>query len=163
MHREVLEFVEQSLRALPVSPKSVFELGSRDVNGSPRHLFPGVAYIGVDLAPGPGVDIVADAADWRPDGSSDLVLCLETLEHTDRAKDILLNAMSMVAPGGALIVTAATDPRAPHSAVDGAGLKPGEYYGNISVPEFASWCQGARRFHLEVDRFAGDLRALVIP
>ena len=69
MHPEARAFVAAAATRLPPGP--VVELGARDFNGSVRDLFPGApAYVGVDLAPGAGVDVVADAADWRPPPAS---------------------------------------------------------------------------------------------
>jgi hypothetical protein len=62
---------------------SVLDIGGRDVNGSPRHLFSEQVtdYTVLDIRPGDGVDIVADAATWDPDGQAwDVIICAETFE-----------------------------------------------------------------------------------
>jgi len=43
----------------------------------------------------------------------------------------VLQAFRMLEPGGMFVMTAAGPGRAPHSAVDGKGLQPGEHYANI--------------------------------
>ena len=81
------EYVEWAVAEhdLNRQPLSVLEIGSANVNGTVRDLFLNVRqYVGIDVAPGPGVDLVASSHDlWqthRP-RSVDVVLCLEMLEH----------------------------------------------------------------------------------
>jgi hypothetical protein len=61
------------------------EVGSADVaGGSYRELFPPpVEYVGVDLAPGPGVDVVLSSPYALPfeDQAFDLAISGQTLEH----------------------------------------------------------------------------------
>src|SRR5262249_32046337 len=110
--------------------RTVLEIGSWDVNGSVRRLFAGATYLGVDIVPGPGVDVVADGASFAPEHPPDCVVCTEVLEHTLRAEAIVANAHRMLAPGGVLVLTAAWAGRLPHSAVDGGRLRPREFYSN---------------------------------
>jgi len=129
MHAEAFSFVRAMTKDR--KPKTILELGSRDINGSPRILFPHAVYTGIDLEAGEGVDIVADAASWEPDGLYDLVFCLEVMEHTPDWPQIIDTAHSALNDGGLFVITAATDPRKPHSAVDGGELFEGEYYENV--------------------------------
>ena len=135
----------------------VLEVGARDVNGGVRDLLPPLAtYHGLDIAPGPGVDTVADAADWQPERTYDVVLCLEVLEHAERWAKIVANLAAWTAPGGVLIVTCATHGRAPHSGLDGGPVRDGEHYGNVGAAEVAELLPGCT---LTVDPQAGDLYA----
>lgn len=62
----------------------ILEIGSMDVNGSLRAGAPPEAnYVGVNIEPGPGVDIVVDKGQKLPfkDGSFDLVLASSVFEH----------------------------------------------------------------------------------
>ena len=62
--------------------KRVLEIGSLDINGSIRPLFANCVYVGVDLGPGPGVDLVVAGEDLTyPDGSFDVVASCECFEH----------------------------------------------------------------------------------
>jgi SAM-dependent methyltransferase len=65
----------------------VVEIGAADVNGSYRPLFKPFAtrYVGVDLSPGPGVDLVLnDPYDLPlPDASAHVVLSGQMLEHCE--------------------------------------------------------------------------------
>lgn len=85
--------------------RSTLEVGSFDVNGSPRRLFSG-PYVGVDMRPGPGVDEVASAADLPFEANTfDVVVCAEMLEH-DSAPWLSLPEMARVLrDGGWLLLT----------------------------------------------------------
>ena len=112
----------------------VLDLGGRNVNGSPRHLFPNATtYRCLDIAPGAGVDIVADAGTWRPDQQYDVVLSTECFEHSENWRDIVRTAFEALRPGGRFIATMAGPGRQLHSGITGEfGVQlPGETYGNV--------------------------------
>jgi hypothetical protein len=108
VHSSVLAFVERATRDLPEAIR-VLDIGSLDVNGSARGLFPNATeYVGVDLQEGPGVDVAASAHelyDHVPIGF-DLVLCLEMLEH-DSAPWLTAAQIAAVAKPGALVLVSA--------------------------------------------------------
>lgn len=145
MHAQAYEFVKGVLRAeLAVLANAerldrygVLEMGSRDVNGSVRDLFPrGVAYVGVDREPGPGVDLVMDAA-AVVGMTPAIVVCCETLEHEETPERLIRHAARILVPGGLLIVTCAGPGRKPHSGIDGGRLRAGEHYRNIPPAELS--------------------------
>lgn len=144
MHAEALDWLHRM--ATLIGPRrAVCELGGRDVNGTARHLLEGVEItVGVDLLPGPGVDVVADAADWHPGDwmRFDAVLCTEVLEHTPRGADICRNAHRLLRHDGVFLVTCAGPARAPHSAIDGGRLRQGEHYRNVTEAELRHWLAG---------------------
>lgn len=113
------------------------DIGGRDLNGTPRHIWPAVTWTVLDLRPAPGVDIVADAADWTPNRRYDVVLCTEVLEHAERWRDIVATCADALAPHGTLIITCAGPGRAPHSGIEATAIQPGEYYRNIPHDELA--------------------------
>jgi hypothetical protein len=129
LHAEAFFYVHQAIGGRRF--ESVLDIGGRNVNGTVRDLFPDSRYVTLDIAPGDGVDIVADAADWTPTSTFDAVVCCEVLEHTPRWPEILQTIAKALDLGGTAIITAAAPPRAPHSAVDGGPLRRGEYYGNV--------------------------------
>lgn len=134
MHAQVFEWVQRQVASLAVPPSRVLDIGSLDINGGLRPLFRDVDhYHGIDLVDGPGVDEVADAATWRPPATYDIVVSAEVLEHAPSWADILGTMWSAVGAGGLLLMTCATEGRAPHSAVDGLDVRPGEHYGNVPV------------------------------
>lgn len=111
MHGSVYGFLSTHATAESVAGKSVLEVGSLDVNGSPRRIIEPLepsSYIGVDVRSGPKVDLVCDASDLVSVFGSerfDLVVSTEMLEH---AKDWRLAVTSMklvLAPGGLLLIT----------------------------------------------------------
>lgn len=90
-----------------LASKTVVDVGSRDVNGSSRHLFDG-AYTGIDVESGPGVDVVCDIERWLHVvrlGSFDVVLSTEMLEHCFRPWLALGNMASLARRDGDLILT----------------------------------------------------------
>lgn len=112
---------------------SILDIGGRDINGTCRTLFPNAVYTVLDARPGPNVHILADAADWDPDGRRwDVVLCTEVFEHAAHWPGICRTAYKALWPGGKLIVTAAGPGRGPHSGIDGGGVVyPDEHYENV--------------------------------
>ena len=160
MHPEAYGYVERFAEGRHF--EQVVEFGSKDVNGSVEMLFDCDSYYGIDLAPGRGVDEVADAATWRSaTGPVDCIVCCEVLEHSPVWIDIVRNAARNLWPGGCFVMTCATDQREPHSAVDGGPLRQGEYYGNVDPKQFCMEASlaGIVLKHLEVDVPRGDLRA----
>jgi len=93
---------ERAGRCLP----PVLEVGSYDVNGSVRPLFP-EPYTGMDMREGPGVDLVANVLEretFAPESFA-TIITTETLEHVSEPAVAVENMASWLAPGGQLIVT----------------------------------------------------------
>ena len=116
MHNSVLEFVRVEVASRNLSHQSVLEVGSLNVNGSPRRFFAG-PYVGVDMREGPGVDIVLNAHDLgtlnigsvdgrQIDSTFDCIICTEMLEHDDDPWTSLREMRQVCVKGGHLIVTA---------------------------------------------------------
>lgn len=62
--------------------------------------------VGLDIEPGTGVDVVADAHDLPfPDSSFELVLCTEVLEHLHTPQRGIDEMYRVLAPGGTLLLT----------------------------------------------------------
>ena len=160
MHAEAFAFVQQTLAQLPPR-KRVVELGGRNFNGSIRGLFNGAEYTSVDILDGYGVDVVSDAADYQPASPPDTVVCCEVLEHAPNAGAVVHNALRMLAPGGVLVLTCATDPRVPHSGIDGNSVRAGEHYANVPREDLARWLKGADVRVLQTQP-QGDLQCLAV-
>jgi hypothetical protein len=163
MHVEVMDWLRARFRELP-GDLHVFEIGAKAINGTARQApAPGQvrAWWGCDLVSGAGVDFVGGGDDAVPPWSADVVVCCEVLEHTPLGQEILANAARQLRPGGALLVTMATEPRAPHSAVDGGPLRQGEYYANVHAATLAGWLRAAgfTEAVLVTDAARGDLWA----
>jgi hypothetical protein len=160
MHASAYQWLETI--AGTVKANRVLEFGSRNVNGSCRPLFPGAEYVGIDIADGPGVDVVCPAESFTGDGRLfDCVVCTEVLEHTAAGREICANAFRLLNHGGAFIVTCATTGRAPHSAIDGNQVREGEYYLNVTKDAMAKWLAIFRKVSM-VDSVPCDLYAIAI-
>ena len=163
MHVEAMDWLRLTTGLLR-RPELVLELGSRDVNGSPRSLYPGLAgYVGVDRRDGPGVDVVADAATWRPPPWLRFNLCFSTeaLEHAEQADLICQTAYESLHPGGVFLVTCAGVRREPHS-MDGGPLWEGEFYRNVDPPMLRLWLEPFRVRMVQCGRGGQDLYAMAI-
>ena len=161
MHNEAYQWVR---RNAPTMSVRVLDLGGRDINGSVRSLFPdATTYRVLDIADGPNVDVVADAATWVPDGEYDVVVSCETFEHTAVWPDICRTAFKACAEGGVFIATMAGPGRPEHSAVDGGWvLHPGEYYGNVDPVELSAVLEdcGWRDVVVDQQTRPADVRAV---
>lgn len=163
MHEQAFDYVKKTVKKYGPF-KSVLDIGGRNVNGSPKELFPNASYLTLDIVPGHEVDIVADAADWTPDQKFDCVITTETFEHTPRVEEIIQNIARMLKPGGRVIITCASSPRMPHSGIDGGRLHADEYYSNVEPESMYAYLEDARFFEIEVTKriypnHGGDLYA----
>jgi SAM-dependent methyltransferase len=156
MHPEAMQWVAE--HAIPEA-KRVLDIGGRNINGTPRDLFPvatapGGTYRCLDVLPGEGVDIVADAGTWRAEpGVYDVVVCTEVFEHAENWRDICRTAFEALAPGGLFIATMAGPGRPVHSGVDGGWqLHPGEHYGNVHPRDLAEALAAAGFVDVVTDR-----------
>lgn len=106
-----LDFGRRALSTGEVVGKRVLEVGSLDVNGSLRPMLESGApslYVGVDIAPGPGVDEICDVSELVHrfgNEAFDLVICTEGLEHFLDWRGAVSNLKRVLRPGGALLVT----------------------------------------------------------
>lgn len=101
-----MAWVAARVGELDLAGRSTLEVGSYNVNGSVRPLFTG-EYVGVDMRPGPGVDMVAPAAHlpWHNDHFG-VVVCTEMLEHDPTFWLSVPEMARVLQPGGLLILTA---------------------------------------------------------
>ena len=87
MHRSAYRFGKQFLLELYIgrAPSRILDVGSLNVNGSLRdHALCEYEYIGVDMVPGPGVDIVLDDCNSLPfpDQHFDAIVTSSVFEHS---------------------------------------------------------------------------------
>ncbi len=92
-------------------PGPVLEVGSLQVQdeavGDLRPLFRGRRFVGCDMRPGPGVDLVGRLeALPAADGAVGTVLCLNVLEHAWEVRRGAEEIRRVTAPGGLALVTA---------------------------------------------------------
>ena len=115
------------------------EVGSLDVNGSVRELFPRAdPYVGIDLAPGRGVDVVASGHDFGRNESYATVVTTECLEHDPGWRTTLANIERVLRPGGLLVLTCATTGRHEHGTTrTSPAMSPStnDHYRNLTVAD----------------------------
>lgn len=153
MHPQVHEFIGRVKQQRPQAFRGVrvLEIGSYNVNGSARRHFEDTEYVGCDVRPGHGVDIVADGCDLDlPANSFDVVLSTEVFEHCDRWRLILQNMIRMLRAGGLLLVTAAAFKRPKHGSNYGQG------YRSLQPADLAEYSRDAILY--EEDRQHNDIR-----
>lgn len=106
MHESVLKWARAVVAALALAERDTLEVGARNVNGSLRSLFRG-RYLGVDIAPGPGVDEIMDAHDLTfADEVFDVVVCTEMLEHDSAPWLTAREIARVLRPNGVALITA---------------------------------------------------------
>lgn len=82
----------------------VLDVGSFNVNGQLRDVV--AVTLGVDTRPGPGVDLVLDAADLPSLGREfDAVVSSDSLEHMEHWQAALAGMWSVLKPGGYMLLT----------------------------------------------------------
>jgi SAM-dependent methyltransferase len=91
-------------------PEPILEVGAYQVTGQEgiaelRGLFPGRDYTGLDVRPGPGVDLVADVEGLpHADASVGTVLALNTFEHVPRFWRGFAEIARVLRPDGVVLV-----------------------------------------------------------
>lgn len=111
MHQSVFDFLRRVVHRSEIEGLSVLEVGSQDVNGSPREVvlpYGPSRYVGVDFAPGKGVDLVLDVKDLaRHFGtdSFDVVVSTEMLEHAQDWRTAVDQMKQVLRQDGLLVVT----------------------------------------------------------
>src|SRR5215207_8155172 len=115
-HPQQLRFfsIVKDLFVRPHQPGlKVLEVGSYDISGSVRQHFAGCDYTGVDLIPGPGVDVVGSGHEIAfDDGSFDLTVSSECFEHNPYWLETFVNMHRMTRPGGLVVFSCASRGRA---------------------------------------------------
>lgn len=114
---------------------AVLDFGGRDINGSVRGLLPNAHWLGVDIAPGPGVALVLDLTTLgsMPVAYGHAIVCTEVFEHVrDWPQIVRAAAQSLREDGPQLFfVTCASTGRRPHGVSGAMDPAPGEWYANV--------------------------------
>ena len=148
-----------------LSAERVFEVGSQDINGTVRPLFPASAeYIGVDLGPAECVDwVIPGELVELSDGWADVVISTECFEHCKGWDRVFLNMVRILTSGGLFIFTSAGTGRATHGTIDSDQYSSPfttSYYKNLDVDQVVDKIKLGSFFSshgFEVNSKAGDL------
>ena len=92
-------------QVMPKVEGPVLEVGSKEYGSTSsfRSFYPGNEYIGVDMAEGPGVDVVVDLTQGfapLPENHFALAICCSVLEHVRKPWLFAANLTRVVRPGG---------------------------------------------------------------
>ncbi len=95
--------------------KRVLEVGSQDLNGSVRGMFEECEFIGCDVAPGKGIDIVVPGQLLEfPSNHFDVVISTECFEHNPYWIETFSNMLRMLRSDGIILITCASAGRGEH-------------------------------------------------
>jgi len=118
----------------------VLEIGSLNINGTVRDFFSADEYVGVDVAEGTGVDVVAHGQDVdAADNWFDCVVSAECFEHNPYWVETFANMVRM--SNRFVFFTCATDGRAEHGTTrttpeDSPLTLDWDYYRNLTEDDF---------------------------
>jgi SAM-dependent methyltransferase len=104
-------FGATSLTRELVEGRTVLEVGSYDANGSLRPIIDAwrpARYVGVDIEPGPGVDVVCraeDLVDRFGPAAFDVVISTECIEHVREWRRAISGMKQVCRPGGTILIT----------------------------------------------------------
>jgi SAM-dependent methyltransferase len=166
-HKEQLQFFQDVKDAFPdfFDGKKVLEIGSVDINGSVRSFFKNSEYLGIDVAPGPGVDVVCQGQEYDgPDNSFDVVVSGEVMEHNPYWSETMKNMIRVCKPGGLVVMTCAGLGRSEHGTArtsDGYSLSTTigwDYYRNLTEADFKnSGCLNGLEYAFIANHWKYDL------
>jgi SAM-dependent methyltransferase len=145
-HKGQQDFIQLVRRQFPdfFANRRVLEIGSLDINGSIRSQFTNCTYTGIDVADGPGVDVVCQGQDYSgPEDSFDVVISCEVMEHNPHWAETMKNMIRVCKPGGLVLMTCATLGRGEHGTArtspDSSPLTVElgwNYYRNLTAGDF---------------------------
>ena len=116
-HKEQLEFCLKVKKKFPklFENRKVLDVGSLDINGSNSKMFPNCLYLGIDVAPGPNVQLVCKAHELNIENSFiDTIISTECFEHDMYYEKSLKNIVRLLKSGGLFLFTCATTGRPEH-------------------------------------------------
>jgi hypothetical protein len=101
----------QALGCSAEFPEPIYEFGAYRVagqedRGDVRACFPGRAFVGCDLSPGPGVDEIQDLHHLTlTEGAIGTALLLDTIEHVREPFRAMTEVARCLRPGGLMVMT----------------------------------------------------------
>ena len=128
-----------------VKNNNVLDAGSLNVNGDNKYLFSDCDYTGVDVGPGPNVDVVSLVHEIDMSNNYDTIISTEMFEHDMYYEKSIKNIMRMLKIGGLFLFTCASNGRPEHGTKQhSSGAAPlllniagwCDYYKNLSENDF---------------------------
>lgn len=110
MRKHLRTFIDICQKTLPL-PDPIFEYGALQVHNDPeledlRPFFAGKRYVGCDMRPGPGVDLVLNLHNLDlPDSSVGTAICMDTIEHVEYPRQAINELHRTLQPNGVLIMS----------------------------------------------------------
>jgi hypothetical protein len=106
-YENCVKFFNKYIAQLVSNNLSVVDFGSYDVNGCLKPIFKDCKYTGIDMSPGPNVDIVC-SGDAIPseNNSVNVVVSSSNFEHDDCFWMTFLEMARIVKPGGYIYINA---------------------------------------------------------
>ncbi len=110
-HASVIFFGVKNLSREDIENKRVIDVGSHNYNGNMSIVAEKMnpkEYIGVDMIPGPGVDVVCLAENLVEKfgvESFDTVISNELMEHARNWREVISNMKRVLKPGGNILLT----------------------------------------------------------
>jgi len=117
MHKEQIDYIVRTKSKFPsfFENRKVLDIGSFDVCGNEKPFFENCEFIGLDIGPGEGVDVICPAQEYdAPDEYFDTIISCECWEHNPFYSESIKNAIRMLKSGGFFIFTCATIGRPIH-------------------------------------------------
>lgn len=144
-HPAQQQFCENIITLFPEHFRRVnaLDVGSLDINGNNRYLFcEESSVIGLDMGPGPNVDVVSLAHEYDPIMRFDTIISTECFEHDMYWKESIANCIRLLKPDGLFIFTCALEGRAEHGTENNnpwasphSHLEFNNYYHNLTAKE----------------------------
>ena len=104
MNQTSMNLMREIVEKYKFGGATVVDAGSYDVNGTYKDLFSGGEYIGVDIIPGPNVDVLMDSDEWNKIKNVDAVISGSTLEHVSDIPKLMKSIYGALKPGGLLCI-----------------------------------------------------------
>ena len=103
MHPDAMSLMRYFVNKYVREPSTVVDIGSRDINGTYRSLFPHCEYEGIDLKDGPNVDRVVGPY-YYGDKQYDVVISGNTMEHVFDLHTWAKEVIRVCKPGGFICI-----------------------------------------------------------
>lgn len=121
----------------------VLEVGSMNLNGTVRDYFTNCEYLGIDLGPGPGVDLVINGDEYIQPGAYSVVISTESFEHNPTWRKTFDNMLTNCSSGGMIVWTCASTGRPEHGTrattpSDSPYTCDNNYYKNLTIQDFVT-------------------------